>query len=75
MQSGAATEADTIREQLVWPYETSACQRHYRIRLLVHRSKGLHRTHTNVAGRRDWPMKLTYVCSEERTLVHCTVLA
>ena len=62
----------------VWPCKTSACQRQYSRRLLVHQSRGLRWTHANVvnARRRDWPLKHTYVHvrSEERTVMCCAVL-
>jgi len=64
-RSGLFRETRTVHARLV-----HSCQRCYHIRLLVHQSRGLHQTHTDMVSS----LKHTYVCSEERAVVHRTVL-
>ena len=51
----------------------SACQKCYHMRLLVHQSRGLHRTPVDMV-KEVRSLKHTHVCSEERTVVRCAVL-
>ena len=78
---GTAAKVDAVREQQfmqmqsghssVWTRETSALQRHYHTRLLVHQSRGLCQTDMVKEVR---PRKHTHVCSEERTVMGSAVL-
>ena len=84
---GAAAEVDAIREQqlkltksghsLAWLHETSAHQRHYHTRMLVHQGRGLGQTHVDVV-KEVRPQKHTvymYVCLQQREIfVRHTVL-
>jgi len=84
MQSGTAAEVDAVREQqlkwmqpgrsLAWPCKTSACQGHYRTRLLVCQSRGLRQTHTGVVKEVRPQKHKNYICSKERTVVYYAVL-
>ena len=77
---GTLAEADAVRKKQlkwtqsghssVWPCKTSVSQRHW---LLVQQSRGLRHTHADMV-KKVRPQKLTYVRSEERTVVRCAVL-
>ena len=81
---GTAAEVDAVGEQqlkrtqsgcsLVWPreLESSACQRHYRTRLLVVHSRGLRQTHTDMVEEVR-PRKHITVPAAKRELL-CVVL-
>jgi len=56
---GAAAETDTISS--VWSRETTAFQRRYRMRLLVHYSRGLHQTDADRVNEQDlWSICLQW---------------
>ena len=67
MQAGAAAEADG---------SGLACETrtgHTRQKLLACQSRGLHWTHADMV-KEERSLRHTYVCSEERTVVHHAVL-
>jgi len=69
LNRAAAAEIDTIGEQ-VWPHETSACHRHYHIRLLECQSRRLCQTYVDMV-KEARPLKHipSYVCNEMRTVM------
>ena len=69
MQLGSSSNRDAVRCN----HARLVLTRHYHTKLLVHQSRGLRQTCTDVV-KEVRPQKHIYVCSEERTVIHRAVL-